>query len=102
MRPRVCRGIFVDDVDWFVSGSLGPWLTWTSSNLGTTMVSLVLEQTKGTVVTVIPVWTVDSVGVLESRVLPVPLVSVGPVDSGVYVVVVVSVESVASNYSSRW
>ena len=67
------------------------------SILGITIVSLVLEQAKDTVVTEIPAWSVDSVGILESCVLLVPLVSVGPVDSVVSVVAVASVGSVVSN-----
>ena len=58
------------------------------------MVCLALEQARGTVVTVIPAWSVDSVGIPGSRVLPVPLVSAGPVVS---VVAVVFVESVVSS-----
>ena len=71
------------------------------------MVSLVLEQARGTVVTEIPAWSVDTVNILVSRVLLVPPVSVSSVDlvmsvgSVVTVVAVVSVESVVSSYLGR-
>ena len=58
------------------------------------MVYLALEQAKGNVVTVIPAWSVVSVNILGSRVLPVPPVSAGPVLS---VVAVVFVESEVSS-----
>ena len=98
LGPRVHQGIAATGVGWFVLVTLGLWSTWILGSLGITMVYLALEQVKGTVVTVIPAWSVDSVGILESRVLPVPLVSVGSVVS---VVAVVSVEPVVSNFLDR-
>ena len=95
--PRAHRGIFVVDVDLFVSGNLDLWLTWISETLVRTMVLVVLEPARSTVVTVILVWSVDSVDILGSWVLPVPLVSVDSVDPVVSVVAVVSVESVVSS-----
>ena len=86
LGPRVHRGIAATSVGWFVLVTLGLWLTWILGNLGITTVCLVLEQVTGTVVTVIPVWSVDSVGVLGSRVLSVPLVSMGSVVSVAVVV----------------
>ena len=92
--PRVRRDTAAAGVGWFVLVTLGLWSTWILGSLGITMVYLALEQVKGTVVTVIPAWSVDSVNILGSRVLPVPLVSV---DSVVSVVAVMSVESVVSS-----
>ena len=88
LGPRVHRGISAAGVGWFVLVTLGLWLTLILGSLGITMVCLALEQVRGTVVTVIPAWSVDSVGFLGSRVLPVPPVPVGSV---------VSVESVVSS-----
>ena len=58
------------------------------------MVLLVLEQARGILMIEIPAWSMDSLGILESRVLAVPPVSVDSVDSVVSVVAVVSVVSV--------
>ena len=94
--PRVHQGIVVTDLGWPVSRSLGLWLKRMLDSLGIVMVSLVLAQVKGTVVPGISAWSVDAVGTLESRVLPVPLVSVGSVDP---MVSLVSVGSAVSNCS---
>ena len=77
--------------------TLGLWFTWILSSLEITMVSLVLGQATDIVVTVIPAWSVGPVGILGSRVLPVPPVSVGPVVPVVSVVAMVSVGSVVSS-----
>ena len=98
LGPRVHQGIAVTGVGWSVLVTLGLWSTWILGSLGITMVYLALEQVKGTVVTVIPAWSVDSVGILEFWALLVPLVSAGSVVS---VVGVVSMESVVSNFLGR-
>ena len=54
LGPRVHLGIAVIDAGWFVLVNLGLWLTLILGSLGITMVSPVLEQVRGTVVTVIP------------------------------------------------
>ena len=92
--PRVHQGIVVTGAGWFVLVTPGLWLTWILASLEITMVYLVLEQVTGTVVTVIPSLSVDSVGILESRVPLVPPVSVGSVVS---VAAVVSVGSAVSS-----
>ena len=98
LGPRVHRDIAVTGAGWFVSATPGLWLIWILRSLGIIMVYLVLEQVEGTVVNVIPAWSLDSVGILGSRVFLVPLVSVGSVVS---VVAAVSVESVVSNFLGR-
>ena len=65
------------------------------------MVSLVLKQVRDTVVTGILVLSLISVGVHESRVLPVTPVFVGSVESVISMVTVISVGSVVSNCLSR-
>ena len=101
LGPTVHRGIAVIDVCWFVWVTLGLWLTWIVDTPGITIVYLVVEQARDIVVTEMPACSVDSVDILGSRVLPVPLMSVGSVGPVGSVVAVVSVGSVVSNCLNR-
>ena len=93
LGPRVHQGIAVTGVGWSVLVTLGLWLTLILVSLEITVVYLVLEQVTDAVAIVIPALSVDSVGILGSRVPLVPPVSVSSVVS---VAAVVSVGSVVS------